>query len=260
MRLSTVVCRFTALGLSLAAGLPAAAEPALRLACFTSSRHGSGHLPTEPYLQQLRATLNAHFDLTLVQFESLVNPGLLDTDLLYVPTWLLAPQPGEVDALIDFVEAGGTVVFISPTDGIGGVLSTVQWVSWLSIEVGEPYSGFPSTTYTMATSADPRVTPIVDGPFGPVPTFTNRYESSLRPTGGLSFEDVGAVRLAAKASGDGSLVLVPRSVHGQGQVLIVDGLHVFADPKDEQGGFMDLPDSQKLSAAAPARRASTASS
>ena len=143
-----------------------------------------------------------------------------------------------------FIEVGGTVILNSNS---GGAASNANaWMEQLSIEVFGSQTGPVLSTFSVATPTDPAAIPIVDGPFGVVSTFRNRHTGQIRAVGGASFEDVGAIRLAGTNPDDAVLALIPRGVHGAGQVLIITNFHVFVDPEDISGGLMDTPDSQTL--------------
>src|SRR2546426_1929131 len=183
----------------------------------------------------MRAALEKNFAATYLELDTLLDPMLCEIDLFLVNAWEVTPQAGEVDAASEYLQRGGTLLINAA--GFNGQANVNAWVAPFSLESDGGDLGCSPHTYAVATSTDPDVVPIVDGPFGTVASFQNRCESTVQGFGGVGLGEVRVVPLPGRADpGKAVLALIPRGRHGAGQALIVTNFHVFSDPEDFLGG------------------------
>ncbi len=236
----------TALLLTITIGQLHAQTCPLKIGSIAAPRSGFA-IETAPYFEQFRSLLGSNFDLSFVGLPDLLAPEMADLDLLVLQANEFPPQAGELAALMTFIQDGGTVLMNPAPHAASQEPNSDLWLAPLSLDMIPATSSSSVVTFPVITSTDPDVAAIVNGSFGPVLNFRNRYVGSFQPTGVSTFEDVGVVSLAGGGNPNESVLsLVPRGTYGTGQVLIVTNFHVFIDPEDITGGLMDTQDSQVL--------------
>lgn len=204
--------------------------------------------PTSSDLDQMRAELAAQqFGVQYVARDVATAAALCAVDLFFINAWEVAPQPGEVATAMDYVERGGTLLLNAA--GPNGKANVDAWLSALNLEARSDGFGCGVHLYDVdGSSTDPNVRSITRGRFGSLTQFSNRCESTVRPTPGSTYATSGVVPLAFAPSrpGEAVLALLPRTSTRKGQILIVTNFHIFMDTDAAAGGLMALPQSRVL--------------
>lgn len=228
----------------LCVGAQGGTAPELVVGTYSSART-LYPLSTHKGLETWRDLLGDVYDLTFVEFDSLLDADLCTADLLFVNAWEVEPEAGEVVALEEYLEAGGTALLNAAW--ASSTVTTDEWLQPFGLQ-GARFLGGAHHAYMVPSSIDARAEALINGPFGEVTEFNNRFDSALEGIDGQTFADVGVIALATTAVSEeeGTLVLAPRDETRRGQALFIGNGHAVSDQEDFGGGFMHLVEHQRL--------------
>ncbi len=209
---------------------------------FDTSRGGSYSFPSGTFLNQARASLSTNFPgVSFVETSTLTPAALAAVNVLIVSSASsnyshITPLTGaEHSALLGFVQGGGCLILFPDNDSFGGT-GTPEANESLIDPFGMDVAGTLNGT-VIAAVGNPAASPITNGPFGIVSSFSQNYPGGLTNLGPL------AASLAVNPLGH-ALAVIPSGAisSGSGRVVVFTDINTFGD--DNENGF--FPDNEAL--------------
>jgi len=235
MSIRALVVAAVAAALVLPAALAPAGSGPRTIASWSNARTDFPFSTSVRYADARAAIAGAFGGATFLTIDELVPCRLDGVDLLVLDTiGGTELSTDEQTALGAWVDGGGTLLLhawstLDPT-------SAASHLAPFGLEPLAVQNDGSILTHEVLAVADP----VLDGPFGLVETFANRFETHL-----AGFDDSDALVLAADDVGP-VLALVPRSPDRLGRVLVFCNFHAFGDPESWQGGLIDAADNLPL--------------
>ncbi len=216
-------------------------DPSFIIGGFNNSRGGFFSFPSGNYLDQARASLAANFTgASFTSFDTITPQTLAEVDLLMLSvgtsngTAITPLSATEQSVLFDFVQGGGCAILFPDNSSFssGAPVANESLIDPFGMDIAGTLGG----RITAAVST-PAASPITNGPFGTISTFSQNYPGGLINLGPY------AISLASNPLGNALAVIESGAIQtGSGRVIVFTDINSFGDT--DAAGF--FPENEAL--------------